>query len=110
MRARIFDFPAHVDIQFRSTQVLRASLMFPVDVTPRMREVFAVKLQDLNRTGFGVSAVMTIEGIAIIGQVPHGAGPVTRQALDRTLWLVVEHARAVYPEVRKVEATGWEAV
>jgi hypothetical protein len=110
LHVRIHDFPTHLNIQFRSSNVLRGVIQFPTDVTPERREVFAVKLQELNRTGRGVMAVMTSDGIGVVSQIPFGKGPVTGTALERMVADVTEHALAVYPVLTELEATGLAAV
>lgn len=110
LHVRILDFPTHLNIQFRSSKVLRGVIQLPTDVAPERRSVFALKLQQLNRTGLGVMAVMTTDGIGIVSQVPFGAGVVTTKAVDGLVARVTQHALLVYPEMCKLEATGLTAV
>lgn len=109
LHVRIHDFPTHLNLIFWSSGVLRASIVFPTNVEPGRRELFAEKLLDLNRTGLGVMAVMTVDGIGVISQIPHGEGLVTGKALERMVARVIEHARAVYPVMTELETRKLEA-
>lgn len=109
LHVRIHNFPTHLHIQFRSSNVLRGAIVLPTDVPQERRELFAVKLQELNRTGLGVMAVMTSGGIGILSQVPFGTGAVPAKSVERLVACVTEHALLVYPEMTKLEAMGQTA-
>lgn len=110
LHARIHDFPTHINIQFRSSSVVRASIAFPTTVVPALRGLFALKLLELNRTGLGVSAVMMHDGIGVVSQIPVDVGGVTGTSVDRMVARVTEHALAVYPVLTRLEARGMAAV
>jgi hypothetical protein len=106
MRAPIDDYPAAVNIKFRSSGVVRVSVGLPVIVAPELRETFALYLIELNRRRLGAAFVLT-EGIAFFSQVPlDHEKRVAAEPLDRTIALCLEATRGSLAALRKIRATG----
>ncbi|MGE0788404.1 MAG: YbjN domain-containing protein [Sandaracinaceae bacterium] len=111
MRARIVDFPAHVNIQFRSSGVVRVSLALPVPVTDANREVLALALAQLNRQQLGGGFVIPRTTVVFLTQIPiEATGGIERHQLDRTLELAIDSCRSALPGLEKIGKTGLAAV
>lgn len=102
MQARIGHFRALVDIQFRRARLVRVSVSLPIRILPDLRPVYALAVQELNRTSLGCGIVMSATGVSVYGQILLGDGPLTGEPLDRTIALVIERATAALPVVEGI--------
>lgn len=103
MRARIVDFPGHVNIHFRSSRVVRVSLALPAKVDATNRELFASRLAQLNRRRLGAGFVMTRANVVFVTQIPtEPDGGVEAHQLDRAIELAIAACREALPGLERM--------